>query len=169
MEIITQSPLGCSETVAPKSADRRPVDDPSVIPRKGRSRVTNGSALLPGVDGRSPWIRRCKDLISEFINVHLAGADNCSPAERAIVRRIAVLVTELERLEAKFAVNNEAMPDQLLLYGRTANTLRRLLEAIGLGQRQRDAMTFGGLIRADQDAERQRLAHAQQAIDEVVE
>ena len=80
------------------------------------------------------------------------------PAERAIVQRIAVLVTELERLEAKFAAKNEASPDQLLLYGRTANTLRRLLEAVGLQQRQRDALTFGGLIRADQDAERRRLA-----------
>jgi hypothetical protein len=147
------------------------LDGPRVVAKKDRhrSRITNGSALLPGVDGRSRWIRRCRDLISEFINVHLAGADNCSPAERAIVRRIAVLVTELERLEAKFAANNEASPDQLLLYGRTANTLRRLLEAIGLGQRQRDALTFGGLIRADQDAERRRLAHEQQHIDEGAE
>jgi hypothetical protein len=154
------------EVVSKSSAD-----SPPVVPKKdrGRSRITNGSALLPGVDGRSPWIRRCKDLISEFTNVHLAGADNCSAAERAIVRRIAVLVTELERLEAKFAANNEATPDQLLLYGRTANTLRRLLEAVGLQQRQRDVMTFGGLIRADQDAERRRLAHEQQCIDESVE
>ena len=126
-------------------------------------------ALLPGVDGRSTWIRRCRDLVNEFINVHLAGADNCSPAERAIVRRIAVLVTELEILEAKFATNNEASSEQLLLYGRTANTLRRLLEAIGLQRRQRDASTIGGLIRADQDAERRRLAHEQQCIDEGAE
>ena len=95
-------------------------------------------ALLPGVDGRSTWIRRCRDLVNEFINVHLAGADNCSPAERAIVRRIAVLVTELEILEAKFATNNEASSEQLLLYGRTANTLRRLLLSLGLQRRQRD-------------------------------
>jgi len=149
--------------VAPKSPADRPQD------RAQRSRITNGSTLLPGIDGRGAWVRRCRDLISEFINVHLAGADNCSPAERAIVRRIAVLVTELERLEAKFAAKNEASPDQLLLYGRTANTLRRLLEAVGLQQRQRDALTFGGLIRADQDAERRRLAHEQQRIDEGAE
>jgi hypothetical protein len=116
-------------------ADNRPVTDSK---KSGRSRISNGSALLPGVDGRSAWIRRCKDLISEFVNVHLAGADNCSPAERAIVRRAAVLITELERLEAKFAVKSEASPAQLLLYGRTANTLRRLLEALGLQRRQRN-------------------------------
>ena len=145
------------ETTSKSPADNRPVADSK---KSGRSRITNG-ALLPGVDGRGAWVRRCRDLISEFINVHLA--------ERAIVRRIAVLVTELERLEAKFAAKNEASPDQLLLYGRTANTLRRLLEAVGLQQRQRDALTFGGLIRADQDAERRRLAHEQQHIDEGAE
>ena len=156
------------EAASKSPADNRPVADSK---KSGRSRVSNGSAFFPGgvVDGRSSWIRRCKDLISEFTNVHLAGADNCSPAERAIVRRAAVLITELEILESKFAANNEASSEQLLLYGRTANTLRRLLEAIGLGQRQRDVMTFGGLIRADQDAERRRLAHEQQRIDEGAE
>ena len=161
------------EAVAQKSADRRPGDDPSVVPRKGRSKITNaaqrGRVLIAGVDGRSPWVRRCRDLISEFVNVHLAGADNCSPAERAIVRRVSVLIVELERLEAKFATNNEASSEQLLLYGRTANTLRRLLQSLGLNQRQRDAWSFGGLIRADQDAERRRLAHEQERIDEDVE
>jgi hypothetical protein len=151
-------------TASKSPADNRLVADSK---KSGRSRISNGSALLPGVDGRSTWVRRCKDLISEFTNVHLAGADNCSPAERAIVRRAAVLITELEILESKFAANNEASSEQLLLYGRTANTLRRLLEAIGLGQRQRDALTFGGLIRADQDAERRRLAH--ECIDEGAE
>ena len=134
----------------------------------GRSRITNG-ALLPGRDGRGPWTRRCRDLINEFVNEQLAGVDNCSPAERAIVRRVSVLITELEILESKFAANNEASSEQLLLYGRTANTLRRLLQSLGLSQRQRDAWSFGGLIRADQDAERRRLAHEQQAIDEGAE
>jgi hypothetical protein len=154
-----------------EAASKSPANTRPVVDRKksGRSRISNGSALLPGVDGRSAWVRRCKDLISEFTNVHLAGADNCSPAERAIVRRVSVLIVELEILESKFAANNEASSEQLLLYGRTANTLRRLLQSLGLSQRQRDAWSFGGLIRADQDAERRRLAHEQQAIDEGAE
>ena len=154
------------EVAAKSPTDNRPVADSK---KSGRSRISNGSALLPGVDGRSAWVRRCKDLISEFTNVHLAGADNCSPAERAIVRRVSVLIVELERLESKFAVANEASSEQLLLYGRTANTLRRLLQSLGLSQRQRDVMTFGGLIRADQDAERRRLAYEQQSVDEGAE
>ena len=38
-----------------------------------RSRVTNGSALLPGVDGRSAWVRRCKDIIE----AHLSDRRTC--------------------------------------------------------------------------------------------
>jgi hypothetical protein len=125
------------ELVAQKSADRRPVDDPSVTPRKGRSKITNGRVLIGGVDQRSPWVRRCRDLLGEFLNVQLAG--DCSPAEHAIARRSAVLIIELEILESRFASQGEATPAQLFLYGRTANTLRRLLESLGLSRRQRDA------------------------------
>jgi hypothetical protein len=33
-----------------------------------RSRITNGSALLPGIDGRSAWVRRAKDLLALHIS-----------------------------------------------------------------------------------------------------
>jgi len=137
MEIVGESPLGCSEAVAQKSAARRPVDDPSVAPRKGRSRITNGRVLIAGVDQRSPWVRRARDLINEFTSEQLAG--DASPSERAIVRRASVLIVECERLEAKFATKGEATPAQLHLYQRSANTLRRLLEVLtpGLPRRMR--------------------------------
>ena len=44
-----------------------------------RSRVGNGSALLPGVDGRSAWVRRCKELIADHVS-DLGGVDNTSTA-----------------------------------------------------------------------------------------
>jgi hypothetical protein len=96
--------------------------------------VTNGRELLPGIDGRSVWVRRCKDVIE----LHLADLPDATAAERSIVRRAAVLTTELERLEAKFAEAGEASPFDLDLYQRTAGGLRRLLEAIGLERRLRD-------------------------------
>ena len=45
-------------------------DRQGVIRRKDpqKSRITNGSALLPGIDGRSAWVRRSKDLIAEFVS-----------------------------------------------------------------------------------------------------
>ncbi|WP_247474844.1 hypothetical protein [Bradyrhizobium sp. 30] len=77
----------------------------------------------------------------DLIGLHLSdlGGDGAvSEAERSIIRRVATLTVELERMEVGFAVAGEAQPDQLELYQRTANSLRRLLESVGLGRRPRD-------------------------------
>jgi hypothetical protein len=87
-----------------------------------RSRIANGTALLSGVDGRSTWVRRCKELIADH-TTDLGGEDNCSAAERSIVRRAAVLTVELERLEAKFALAGEASPEEIDPRSRDAGTL----------------------------------------------
>jgi hypothetical protein len=101
-----------------------------------KSKIGNG-ALLPGVDGRSTWMRRCKELIADHIS-DLGGEANVSAAERSIVRRAAVLTTELERLEVRFALAGEASADDVDLYARVAANLRRLLESVGLKRRARD-------------------------------
>lgn len=103
----------------------------------GRSRITNGRVLLPSVDGRSLWARRLRDLI----NLHqsdLGGAGSVSTAEQSIIRRAACLTVELELMEVKFASNGGADNDGLHAYGQTANTLRRLLQAIGLERRAKN-------------------------------
>ena len=122
------------ETVFESSPDRASVDRPK---DRQRSRITNGSALLPGVDGRSPWVRRCKDVIAAHLS-DLGGEDNTSAAERSIIRRASVLTVELERLEARFALAEQASPEDLDLYQRAAGNLRRLLEAVGLQRRPRN-------------------------------
>jgi hypothetical protein len=124
-----------SREVAPNS----PPDRPEVGGQKDarKSRITNGTVLLPGVDGRSPWVRRCKDVIAAHLS-DLGGEANTSAAERSLVRRCAVLTVELELLEAKFAIAGEAPSDDLDLYQRTAGNLRRLLEAVGLQRRPRE-------------------------------
>jgi hypothetical protein len=100
-----------------------------------RSAVTNRTAILPGVDGRSCWVRRLRDLIELHV-ADLGGADRASEAEYSIIRRAATLTVELERLELRFAqadaAGQAASPADLDLYQRTANSLRRLLEAVGL-------------------------------------
>jgi hypothetical protein len=65
-----------------------------------RSRVTNGHVLLPGIDGRSVWARRAKDLLALHLS-DLGGSSNVSEAERSIVPRCAIIETELERLGAQ--------------------------------------------------------------------
>jgi hypothetical protein len=93
--------------------------------------------LLPGIDGRSAWTRRARDLISAHL-ADLGGIDNTSAAERSLIRRAAVLTTELERMERQFALDEQASPNDLETYQRCANSLRRLLEAVGLQRRARD-------------------------------
>jgi hypothetical protein len=109
-----------------------PVVRAQVAQRKDpqRSRITNG-VLLPGVDGRSAWSRRAKDVLA----AHLSDIPDPTAAERSIIRRASVLTVELERLEAQFAVAGEADAETLDLYGRTSGNLRRLLEAVGISRR----------------------------------
>ena len=102
-----------------------------------RSAITNGSKLLAGVDGRGPWIRRCRDIIRAHLS-DVGGEDNASAAERSLIRRASVITTELEFLEARFANAGSADPESLDLYFRGSNNLRRLLESLGLRRRPRD-------------------------------
>jgi hypothetical protein len=114
-------------------------DSPAVVDRKrhGRSRVTNGNELLPGIDGRSLYARRARDLVGLFV-ADLGGIDAASEAEKAIVRRASILCVELENLEVQFAKAGAAEPAALDLYQRTSNSLGRLLDRLGLKRRPRD-------------------------------
>lgn len=115
-----------------------PDSSPAVtaIKPEARSAVSNGSRLLPGVDGRSVWARRCRDLIEAHVS-DLGGPQMISEAEKSIVRRCATLTVELERMETAFATAGEADDRSLDLYQKTAGSLRRLLESLGLQRRQR--------------------------------
>jgi hypothetical protein len=121
-----------------RSVENKSQPSSSVVPRKsqGRSRITNGSALLPSVDGRSVWARRFRDLIQLHVD-DKGGDQNVSEAERALIRRAACLIVELERLEVRFAESGGADKWELDRYGRHANTLRRLLTGLGLERRPR--------------------------------
>jgi hypothetical protein len=103
----------------------------------GRSKITNGTRLLPTIDGRSVWARRLRDLI-ELHQHDLGGEDRLSVAENSLIRRASALTVELEHLELKFLDQGEATPQQLNLYGRTSNTLTRVLRELGIRRRPRD-------------------------------
>jgi hypothetical protein len=77
----------------------------------------------------------------DVIAAHLSDIPDASTAERSIIRRAAVLTTELEQLEVKFARAGEASAEQLDIYARVAGNLRRLLEAVGLQRRAKDVTT----------------------------
>ena len=114
----------------------------------GRSKITNGSTLLPSIDGRSIWARRLRDLISLHTS-DLGGLDNLSQAELSLIRRAATLTVELEHLEMRFALAEDGAEEgQLKTYQMTVNTLRRTLEALGLKRRHAEL----GRVHADQGA-----------------
>ncbi len=121
---------------------------PKAIPRKDaqKSRVANGSALFAGgIDGRSVWVRRARELINDHVS-DLGGIENTSAAERSIIRRASALTVECERFEARFAQLDEtaiADRDDLDLYRKCADSLRRLLETVGLKRVPRD---IGGVV-----------------------
>jgi hypothetical protein len=118
-------------------------------PLNNRSRITNGRDLLPTVDGRCLWARRFRDLLSLHL-FDLGGEGNCSEGEKALARRAACLIVELELLEDLFAAG-DTTPKRLELYQRLTNTLRRLLESLGLKRRARDVTpSLGDYLRAKQ-------------------
>jgi hypothetical protein len=113
---------------------------PTVDARHARSKVTNGKRLFADmtVDGRSGWSRRLRDLLQLHV-ADLGGEDVVSTAEHSLCRRISTITVELELLERKFALKGKgANADDLALYITGANSLRRLLESIGLKRVARD-------------------------------
>jgi hypothetical protein len=114
---------------------RKPAD---LTQRKLRSAISNGKFLFADVDHRSARMRRLRDLIADHV-ADLGGEDALSTAELALVRRASMLTLQTELMEARWQENNgEASAKQIETYQRTSNTLRRLLESLGLQRRPRD-------------------------------
>jgi hypothetical protein len=105
-----------------------------------RSAITNGKHLLVGVLHNTAWMRRFRDLIQLHIN-DLGGADLVSSAEQRLVNRAAMLTVQLELMDARFAQSEDvaSRPD-LETYQRCSNSLRRLLESLGLERRAREVV-----------------------------
>ena len=112
------------------------IASPKLPKATARSSTTNG-AILPGIDGRSTWARRLRDLMAIHV-ADLGGDENTSEGERAIIRRACTLIVELEQMEQQFARSEGADAGLLDLYQRTASSMRRLLEAVGLQRRAKD-------------------------------
>jgi hypothetical protein len=117
-----------------------PVDTPPLARRSpaNRSRVANGSKLLPLTDGRSATARRFKDLIDD-ISADLGGADRLSEGQRQLVRRAAMLSAECERQEA-LSVRGDAEFD-CEAYGVMCDRLGRLFGRLGLERIAKTIMT----------------------------
>ena len=121
---------------------------PDLSVTKLRSAITNGKFLLLDTDHRSAWMRRLRDLVANHIS-DLGGDDVVSSSERILVNHAAMLALQLEMMERRFAdTDGVAKTDDLQIFQRCLNTLRRTLESLGLQRRARDVTpSLGQLLR----------------------
>jgi hypothetical protein len=106
-----------------------------------RSRIANGTQLLPKTDGRSIWARLMRETF-ECLLIHCGGVDAASETQRLVCRRIGTLEAELVFMEDKFAATRaaggEPEPASVDLYGRLADRQRRLADPLGWQRTPRD-------------------------------
>ena len=90
-----------------------------------RAKVTNGTRLLAGVDGRSATARRFRDLIAELTPG--GGGEGLAAAERSAIRQAAAMMLRAEQLQAEI-VRGEAVDADTLI--RLSSEARRILATV---------------------------------------
>lgn len=122
----------------PVTAERSPTQ---------RSRVTNGSKLVAGLDGRSAEARRYRDLAMSFAD-DLGGAGKLTEAQRTLIAQAATLQVQSERVQAAVLRGEVIDVEQLT---RLANASMRILSRLGLKRKvvqspsRLDAMLVDGV------------------------
>src|SRR5262249_17810833 len=117
---------------------------PTLSMRMARSAISNGTKVLAEIDHRSTFMRRFRDLLRQH-QQDLGGPDTLSEGQRCIIRRASLLQVQCEMIEAKFAkLNGSASRDDLDAYQRASNSLRRLIESLGLneGRKAKDVSVY---------------------------
>jgi hypothetical protein len=115
------------EAAVSSSADRAVVER---RPSKQRSRLSNGTKLLPDLDGRSAMARRYRDITSAVLTDQ-GGADQCSESRLQLVRRFAAAAVLAEQMEARLANGEEI---NIAEHGLLCSTLVRLSTRIGINR-----------------------------------
>jgi hypothetical protein len=90
------------------------------ISTTNRSRVTNGTRLLQGIDGRSPAARRFRDLVRAYE----AEFNITSESDKTMIRTAAMLTLKAEEMQAAVVRGERAEGDDIV---RTAGYVRRVL------------------------------------------
>jgi hypothetical protein len=122
-EIPAETAPKLARKTRPQAGDRR----------YGRSAVSNGAKPMLGVDGRSAWLRRRKDLISDHTADY--GGD-LSVAQQALLERQASELIACEQIEARMAAG-EALPEDVDQHARLTGNIRRNYEMLGIERRAR--------------------------------
>jgi hypothetical protein len=95
-----------------------------------RSKMTNGTVILPNIDGRSAGARRFRDLARSLAD-DLGGPESLSEAQLALVRQAASAIFQSEKIQAA-AIRGEPVDfDQAF---RASLNVSHALGALGLGE-----------------------------------
>ncbi len=93
-----------------------------------RSKLSNGSWLLEGVDNRSATGRRYRDLCMSLAD-DLGGAEKLTEPQRAQIRQLAAITVESEKLQAAI-VKGENIDHEALV--RLTNLSARLVKQLDI-------------------------------------
>jgi hypothetical protein len=130
-----------------------PSSPKSGIPKpQQRTRVGNGSVVLNDVDGRSIVFRRYREILASLVSD--MGGDP-SEAQQQIARRAASLAIWCEQADTDAA---NGKPIDVAPYTTASNTLRRLLESLGLERKARNVTPTIAEYAARKAAEKARAA-----------
>jgi hypothetical protein len=100
----------------------------------GKSAITNGTFVLPGLDGRSALARRFRDITDQVI-VDQGGAELCSEARTQLIRRFSACCVMAEQMEAELATGKNIRID---LHTQLTNALVKVAARIGIDRRSRN-------------------------------
>jgi type IV pilus biogenesis protein CpaD/CtpE len=110
-----------------------------------RSRVTNGRALLTGLDGRAPLYRRYRDLLAELETD--MGASRMTAVRASLVRRFAEGTIAAEVMAVELI---EGRAIDVAVFSQLASTLVRLASRIGLTRAQKIVPSLDEYIRKNE-------------------
>jgi hypothetical protein len=119
-----------SATQTPEAVRRKSSANRSAEARKshGRSRLSNGTKLLPDSDGRLKINRRFRDIASAILSDQ-SGEDRCSESRKQLIRRFAAAACLAEQMEAKLGKGEEIDITQHALL---VSTMVRVAQRIGI-------------------------------------
>lgn len=129
MEIIPNS-----RDPRPEVLLRRAVKGQKPKKVKSKSRVSNGTELLPGVDGRTSLAKRYRDIASQII-VDQGGEDRLAEARLQLIRRFSAAAVLAEQMEARMVLGEQI---DINLHALLTSSLVRVASKIGINRRAKE-------------------------------
>lgn len=118
------------------STHRNQIDSTST---RNRSAISNGSWLLEGVDNRSALGRRFRDLCQSFAD-DLGGAASLNEPQRALIRQVAAVTVESEKLQASIVKGESVDPENLVRLNNLQARLVKQLDIKPKGQKRKRSL-----------------------------